>query len=274
VTIQGLEKDKSALYEVLWYLQNTTPESAGDLLDQLRSTPGSDVGAMVRHFAQHRRSAAYSEVAERASSGSTTNASKTDGTAPTTTGSGPNSLISKPNKISQLLDARGRVVLPNEITSPETRNEFATVFHLEEPLQWFHGCVGALFYIMNPDEVSRSIELLKQTPDAHVPLGDLVSARRDVGTATLAAELAGMASIGMVHANLADPVNSPPAELADYFYAVAKMGLDAAIQHSLIRAVKISALVAMYNIVVHATVSLAYLGAYPRRRRSGNTESD
>jgi hypothetical protein len=76
----------------------------------------------------------------------------------------------------------------------------------------------------------------------------------------MAAELAGMASIGIVHAQLANPTTAPLAELGEYFYAVAKLGLDTAIVYNPLRAVKLCTLIAMYNIIIHATVALAYLG--------------
>jgi len=248
--IKELESDKSALYEVLWYLQTTTPESASELLDQLRSDPGKDVGAIVHHFSQHRRDATSS------SDRSTIAFSTPD----TTTTSTPDT--AGPASLPQLLNGRGRVVQPNDMASRVTRDECATVYNLEGPLEWFFNCVGALFYIMNPEEVRQNVELLQASANAQTPLGDLVAPRKNLRLATLAAELAGMASIGVVHAQLADPTTAPPAELADYFYAVAKIGLDAAIQYNPVRAVKICALLAMYNIVVHATVSLAYLGMY------------
>jgi hypothetical protein len=251
--IKELENDKSALYEVLWFLQTTSPEAAIDMLSQLRSNPGGDIGAIVQHFAQYRR-----DVLDSTTSSSTAStASTSPETSPEISGTPITPGIVD---FSQLLDARGPAVQLNDVTSPATRTQFATVYHLEGPLEWFFNCVGALFYIMDPDEVRKNIELLKASTAAHIPLGDLVAPNTDMRTATLAAELAGMASIGVVHANLADPTTAPPAELADYFYAVAKMGLDAAIQYSPVRAVKICTLVAMYNIVVHATISLAYLG--------------
>ncbi|KAF2828201.1 hypothetical protein CC86DRAFT_320848 [Ophiobolus disseminans] len=245
--IHDLKNDKSALYEVLWYLQTTNPESAGELLDQLRSKPLNDVGAIVQHFAQYRH-----KPPDNAITSSDMSVVSRDPTPVT-----PNTPEFKP--LSRVLNVRGGVIQPDDMATHTARHEGATAFSLDGPLEWFFNCVGALFYIMNPDEVRQKVQLLQASSDARTPLGDLVTPRKDPRTATLAAELAGMASIGIVHANLHDSTASPPIELADYFYAVAKMGLDAAIQHNPVRAVKICALVAMYNIVVHATISLAYL---------------
>ncbi|KAK1910317.1 hypothetical protein P3342_006592 [Pyrenophora teres f. teres] len=91
------------------------------------------------------------------------------------------------------------------------------------------------------------------------PIGDIFSHVNSLELRTYAAELAGMAAIGVVHAQLADPAKAPPAELADYFYAIAKHGLDSAILYNPLRAMKVCVLIGMYNVVVKATVALAYI---------------
>ncbi|CAG5149096.1 uncharacterized protein ALTATR162_LOCUS2297 [Alternaria atra] len=136
----------------------------------------------------------------------------------------------------------------------------ASVDKINGPLEMFFNCVGALFYIMNRDDVQISITALKASGNGHTPLGDMFNNGSRTQLRTYAAELAGMAAIGVVHSQLADPATAPPPELADYFYAVAKHGLDSAISYSPLRAMKVCALLGMYNIVVKATVALAYIG--------------
>jgi hypothetical protein len=172
-------------------------------------------------------------------------------------------VLTEPLDLPGLLDARG-LQQPEGTTSRSTRAQHATVRDLVGPLEWFFNCVGALFYIMGPEEVDENIQRIQHV---QVPLGDIVLANEDPKMTTIAAGLAGMAAIGVVHATLADPTTAPPAELADYFYGVAKDGLDAAIECNPLGAVKICALVAMYNIIVHATVALSYLGT---SRRASN----
>jgi hypothetical protein len=246
-TIEGLEKDKSALYEILWYLQTESPEHATSLLDSLRTKQGDDIGAMLQHFAQYRDTAHGSIV----SSSKNPIPSLSQHEAVPSATHRPNSL-----NLPVLLQARG-LVHPDSVVSPSTRSRYATAQDLAGPIAWFLNCVGALFYIVSKDEAEESIQSINHIS---TPLGDIVAGNKDPSTTTLAAELAGMASVGVVHAQLADPAAAPPAELADYFYAVAKLGLDVAIEHSPLRAIKICALIAMYNIIVHATVALAYLG--------------
>ena len=138
--------------------------------------------------------------------------------------------------------------------------ESATVDGLLGSLEMFHNCVGALFYIMNREEVQSRIISMTASGHNHIPLGTFFNNGSSLELRTYAAELAGMAAIGVVHAQLADPATAPPAELADYFYVVAKHGLDAAILYNPLRAMKVCALVGMYNIIVKATVALAYIG--------------
>jgi hypothetical protein len=244
--IEELENDKSALFEILWYLQTKSPDQATALLEFLRSNQGGDMGAILRHFSQYRQEQSHVNTP----SDMTMHSSKQPATpsASDTTNSS--------SSLTHLLDARG-LVQPDTAASLSTRTKFASAHDLAGPLEWFFNCVGALFYVMDPNEVQKSIESIE---DVRVPLGEIVANNKDGRTTTIAAELAGMASIGVVHAQLADPSTAPPAELGDYFYAVCKLGLDAAIVYNPLRAVKICALIAMYNIIVHATVALAYLG--------------
>jgi hypothetical protein len=249
--IDELENDKSALYEILWYLQTTSPDQATALLQHLRSNQDGDMGGILSHFTKYRHESFRATTPPDSAASTLPSWFDTATTAPTMPGS---------IDLAALLDTRHNALHLNNITSSSMRDEFATVHGLDGPLEWFFNCVGALFYIMNRDEIQRSMEALQSSPVACIPLGDLVAPGKDLHLATVAAELAGMASIGVVHAQLADPTTAPPANLADYFYAVAKMGLDAAIECSPHRAVKICALLSMYNIVVHAKVALAYLG--------------
>lgn len=247
-TIEELENDKSALYETLWYLQTKSPEQATDLLAFLRSNQAGDMGLILQHFSQYRRGPPN----DKTPSDSTFHSSEQAANCSTS------GMTDASSNLAHMLDARG-LIQPDTVASLFTRTNFATAHDLAGPLKWFFNCVGALFYIMDPEEVHKSIGSLE---DVRLPLGDMVAKNQDGRTTTIAAELAGMASIGVIHAQLADPATAPPAELGDYFYAVARLGLDAAIEYSPRRAVKICALIAMYNIIVHATIALAYLGMY------------
>jgi hypothetical protein len=241
-TIEELDNDKLALYEILFCLQTKSPEQATALLAFLRSDQGGDMGVILQRFSRY----------SQGSPNSTFHASE-QCDIPLTSG-----MIDATSNLAHPVDARG-LLQQNMAAAVPKRTHSATVHDLAGPLQWFFDCVGASFYIMDPEEVQRSIESIKHV---QLPLGDMVAKNQDGRTRTIAAELAGMACIGVTHAQLANLDTAPPAELVGYFYTVAKIGLDAAIEYSPLRAVKICTLIAMYNIIVHATVALAYLGTY------------
>jgi hypothetical protein len=231
-------------------LQTRSPEQATALLELLHSNREGGVGAVLQHFAQYRQEFPHLTTAASKALSS----SSRQGAAQQTT------VLTEPLDLPGLLDARG-LAHPNSVASGSTPAQHTTARDLVGPLEWFFNCVGALFYIMSPEEVDNNIQSIQHV---QVPLGDIVSANEDPKMTTIAAGLAGMAAIGVVHAALADSTAAPPTELADHFYRVAKNGLDAAIECNPLGAVKICALVAMYNIIVHATVALSYLGMSKR----------
>ncbi|KAI4955230.1 hypothetical protein J4E91_001088 [Alternaria rosae] len=156
------------------------------------------------------------------------------------------------------------------ITLVAPHHDSASVSKIHGPLEMFFNCVGALFYVMNRDDVQSDIEAIKAAGNENIPLGNMFSNGSTIRIRTYAAELAGMAAIGVIHSQLADPMKAPPPELADYFYAVAKHGLDSAILYDPFRAMNVCALLGMYNIVVKATVALAYIElglSLPRNRK-------
>jgi hypothetical protein len=145
--------------------------------------------------------------------------------------------------------------------------EDITLRKLDRLLNTFFDIIGKLFHVARRDEVFATLETLREASHRETRLADLVTPACDMQLRTEVSELAGMAAIGVVHAQLTDPTSSPPIELADYLYTMAKCGLDCAIQQDPLRAMKIAALLSMYNIVVHSTVALTYAGM-PLRRLS------
>ena len=253
--IEELETDRSSLYEVLWYLQTASPSKATALLRHMRAAQGEDLGVIFRNFEMNRPSSSMSAAAPE------TDASK--GYASSVINDSSSSvMLSMPEVMDHpnFSVAQKKQFNMTAITLLAPNQQDASVDKIDGPLDMFFGCVGALFYIMNKDDVQISIAAMKASGNGHIPLGDVLTNGSNIQLRTYAAELAGMAAIGVVHSQLADPETAPPPELADYFYAVAKHGLDSAISFSPLRAMKICSLLGMYNIVVKATVALAYIG--------------
>jgi hypothetical protein len=249
--MEELEQDKSSLYELLWYLQTASPEKATSLLQQLRAAQGEDIGALLNQFDQNRHASP-----EPASS---TNVLQTESTSPATATS---TILAVPEVRDHPLFStlqKGLAGVPG-IALHSPAQQHATVHGLHGPLETFFNCVGALFYVMNWNEIRAKVEAIAASGNSQTPLGMFFTNGSTLQLKTFASELAGMAAIGVVHSQLADPKAAPPAELADYFYSVAKHGLDSAIMYNPLRAMTICALLGMYNIVVKATVALAYIG--------------
>lgn len=245
--IEELENDKTSMYEILWYLQTKAPDKAAALLQHLRNTPGGNMGAILKEFDQDHSDASRDVAADPISPASSTSEIL-----------GMPVLMDHP----RLSKARKITARTTNIALVSPAQDAATVENLEGPMNMYFNCVGALFYIMNRSDVQTKIEAMVKSGNNRTPLGNFSGNGSSLQLKTYAAELAGMAAIGVVHSQLADPKNAPPAELADYFYAVCKHGLDSAILHNPLGAMKVCALLAMYNIVVKATVALAYAGEY------------
>ena len=203
--IEELETDRSSLYEVLWYLQTASPSKATALLRHMRAAQGEDLGVIFRNFEMNRPSSSMSAAAPE------TDASK-----------GYASSVINDSSSSAILSMPGVMDHPNfsvaqkkqfnmtAVTLLAPNQQDASVDKINGPLDMFFGCVGALFYIMNQDDVQISIAAMKASGNGHIPLGDVLTNGSNIQLRTYAAELAGMAAIGVVHSQLADPETAPP----------------------------------------------------------------
>lgn len=267
----SLEKDKSAMFEILWYLQTTAPERATELLHRLRSVQGGDVGAMLDYIARDRSDqstmgAPMSAAASSASLSSSSSSSVSSSSASARrslpfTQAGEAFSLSNPvltgypeSPFFRSPDAAGSLVFARP---PPGQN--ATIHGARPAIDMFFWCIGGLFYVSDKADVDRTVRRFADLSDG-LTLADLVSRAGSLEVRALAAELAGMAAMGSLHLVLRVPDNAPSIEMADYFYAVAKHGLDSAILYNPLRAMKVCTLVAFYNIALHATVALAYIG--------------
>ncbi|KAF1947555.1 hypothetical protein EJ02DRAFT_92320 [Clathrospora elynae] len=250
--IEQLQKDKASLYEVLWFLRTKSPDKATALLQHIRSAQGEDVGAILKNFdANHVASFEHADEPNQF----TDDSPSTESSVPTQI-TLPEVLEHPRLSASPKGQARGPGIALHLLSQAQQN---ATVEFLDPPINMFFNCVGALFYVMNRNDVRARYKAITASGNSHLPLGAFFSNESTSQLKTCAAELAGMAAIGVVHFQLADPEKAPPAELADYFYDVAKLGLDSAILYDPLRSMKLCALLGMYNIVVKATVALAYI---------------
>lgn len=227
------------MYEFLWYLQTTSPDKASALLQHLRKTHGEDMGAIFAQFHDDHDGADESATEP--------NVIMSD--APEAT-----SVPSKPN-FRDIVSSEP----PKSLLAPNPHSQ-AKVQELDSQFDMFFNCVGILFYVLDREVVRDNIKAVVAAGGDKMPLAQFLGPETSLEMKTLASELAGMAAMGIVHSQLAFPDTAPPVGLADYLYTVAKHGLDFAIMYDPLRAMKLCALLTLYNIISNATVALAYTG--------------
>ncbi|KAK6083151.1 N-terminal fungal transcription regulatory domain-containing protein (zinc finger protein) [Seiridium cupressi] len=111
---------------------------------------------------------------------------------------------------------------------------------IEDAFVYFNGCTDFLFYSYSE-------------PDAVALLGSIREAVLPVQKSLLCQACA-MAAVGSCFSR-----GKIPAHLGDYFYSVAKMFLDECVESDPRNAIKVCALLTARNIVMKATVALAYI---------------
>lgn len=136
----------------------------------MRAAQGEDLGVIFRNFEMNRPSSSMSAAAPE------TDASK-----------GYASSVINDSSSSAILSMPGVMDHPNfsvaqkkqfnmtAVTLLAPNQQDASVDKINGPLDMFFGCVGALFYIMNQDDVQISIAAMKASGNGHIPLGDVLT---------------------------------------------------------------------------------------------------
>ena len=243
-----LAKDNSALLEIFWYLQSKSAEEAADFLKELRM--GATVESLVDSIKKRERGgvATSANVQDRAIRNErlmeiiNRNAADSREHTPTSVPSS-SSATSIPT------------VLPTEAlqsANVSTIKTAANVFFLR---------TGILFYVFSRDQVDKALEtLLGNNLNDDSLLTDVLKVSTDAQSKASICELCGMAAVGILYMRGNEASGTITPELASTFYSIAKHFLDNAIEADPLRSTKVCALLALYNIVLHATVALAYVG--------------
>jgi hypothetical protein len=144
----------------------------------------------------------------------------------------------------------------------EGRIQVVTVATVKAAVAMFFMATGLLFYVF-PKEQADSIQhdLLNEAKyPGDTPFSVILSKSDSLEERARLAEICGAASVGMLYQRLFDKQQPPPLGLSDYFYSLTKQLLDNTIEANPLRAMKVCAMLAMYNIVVKGSVALAYVG--------------
>jgi hypothetical protein len=260
------------MLEVFWYLQTRSADDAAEFLRFIRSSEYVDLPAMMEYLGG-KRGPEVSGLTLGDASGSVVAAS----TAPASeTGTPATDDLEMTDAATDALGAVANVleqgagqpsVSETRFTTgnlyPRSEKSDARRFStLEATKKWrnaYFGSTGVLFYVLGPEQSDRNSAVFgKARKDALI--ADLVEETTTLEQKTALAEICAMASVGILYTRIAQEVDPPSADMAEYLYATAKDLLDSAISTDPLRAMKLCALLGLYNIAVHATVALAYIG--------------
>ncbi|KAF2395715.1 hypothetical protein EJ06DRAFT_260707 [Trichodelitschia bisporula] len=258
VKAQRLENELGTMLELYWYLQTKSESEARSLFDRIRA--GADLPSVTNMLAGSRelptlerdgddemvdplsRPTASEHVAEDEASHAKSSDSDETGT--------PRILM-----------------VPSESTLLDVFRIPEAVATLTSAIDTFYLGTGIMFYVMPKTE---GYNLLSQFHTEFgggdgTTLGRMFCEPLDQQSKVLLCELAGMAAVGLQYGR--DPIPAlrfegtkaaGTLEFVDSFYMISKHFLEAVIQFDPVRAIRSCALLALFNVIAHSTMALAY----------------
>lgn len=248
--MQELENDKSAMLDILYHLQTTDFDAASELLHQLRSAKSGDVEAMLSCIGRGRPSRSARPLSD---------SFEMDVDEPDEPARKLSSATTLADYHQSPFSPRSQdvTVSLSLITAPTGHDVSADEMHVL--LDTFFARVGSLSSIFDRSEVNRNIANLAADPSlTFVEFCNKPATSSEVTMGL--SRVAGMLAIGMMYLRAKTPEAAPSMEVAMFYYSIAKHGLDNAIQHSPLCAMKLCALLAFYNLSLHSGVASAYIG--------------
>ncbi|KAF2019938.1 hypothetical protein BU24DRAFT_129893 [Aaosphaeria arxii CBS 175.79] len=150
-----------------------------------------------------------------------------------------------------------------ELADAQFMSRNVTVTTIRRAVDMFFSSTGLLFYIVPKDQQESLFRSALSRDDGPMPLDspfvDLLRNSTGLEAKARLAEISGMAAIGLLYLRIADEEHAPPEKMAHYFYSIAKQMLDSAVEANPLRAMKVCALLTLYNIYVKARVAMAYV---------------
>ncbi|PVI04783.1 hypothetical protein DM02DRAFT_668745 [Periconia macrospinosa] len=247
--MQELENEKSVMLDILCHLQTTSPETAGEVLQRLRSIRSGDIEAMLTCIDRDRSDPSSQE---------TLYSSKMD----------IESLDDLPRRLSAATTLADYQQSPSSTRSQDlnvtlsicgtSSDHEISVDETNASLDAFFTYATNLSSLFNRSKVAKLIEPITSTYG--LTFIDLFNRPTSPQKTTELSELAGMLAIGMLYLRAQTSESLPSNEAAAFYYSIAKHGLDVAIEHNALRAMKLCTLLAFYNLSLYPSVALAYIG--------------
>lgn len=232
----------STLLEIFWHLQREPAEKARMFLEHVKNSEqirASNVEEWLHDPPGHRTDSPFSQ-SRRMSNASTAN-----------------SLATRTANRSAN-DATSHVSPNSEVDQAQNLGFHVTIATVKRAVDMFFRSTGMLFYIVPKEQLDAILDSI-QLPD-NTPFTAILKSSISLQARARLAELCGMAAVGLLYLRISDEERAPPAKLAHYFYSITKQMLDSAVEANPLRAMKVCALLALYNIYVKARVALAYVG--------------
>jgi hypothetical protein len=239
----------SALLETFWHLQRASGEDALEFLDLVRSSSPQDVSSIEQWLRDRRtprtdsvsttRDASNSPIYERPA-------------------------VHSPNWGGDGMPRRLSNAASDGLPEQQPVGQHVSVGTVKRAVDMFYRSTGLLFYIVPKAQIDSI--LADATESAHcnfpedAPFTTVLKSSTSLQARARLAELCGMAAIGLLYLRISDEERAPPAKLGHYFYSITKQMLDSSIEANPLRAMKVCALLTLYNIYVKAGVALAYVG--------------
>lgn len=239
----------TALLEMFWYLQSKSGDEAQEFLRHIRSN--NHLSLLSTHkWLQDR----HTSIAQPGSSSFTA--------------------LNRPpvNKRAKLVDENPKeqwkaiIGINDQAISSSSKAEWSnpsvTLATVKGAMDMFFKATGLLFYVF-PKEQADSIQhdLFNESEyPGDTPFATILNKRKSLHERAQLAEICGMAGVGLLYLRALEKQQPPPLGLSDYFYSTTKQLLDSTIEDNPLRAMKVCALLAMYNIVVKGSVAFAYVG--------------
>jgi hypothetical protein len=138
-------------------------------------------------------------------------------------------------------------------------SHFVTISTVRRAVAMYFKAPGLLFHVINEGDAGRLLDQAFENYEEMTMFRNVIHNSTTSLERARLAEIAGMAAVGLLYLYWGD--HQPGDSRIDaYFYNIARQCLDDAIGTDPLRAMKVCAFIALYNMVVKARVAIVYIG--------------
>ncbi|KAF2708779.1 hypothetical protein K504DRAFT_288900 [Pleomassaria siparia CBS 279.74] len=229
----------TAMFEMRWYLQTQSGEEAQNILAHIDSSGSLSLQPAQKPLqGRQKYGSRYESTLDRSMN--------------------LHSLTKVP--VRRDIDFQGTETNAQVTGTGNTERFHVTIGSVKGALEMFLNATGLLFHVLSKEQAdtiqSDLLDESEYTDDT--PFTTILNHCKNLQQKARLAELSGMAAVGLCYLG-SFRKSAPPRGLSDYFYSITKQNLDNSIEADPLRAMKVCALLAMYNIIVKGSVAIAYV---------------